>query len=123
MPTHIRLSRVGRNKQAAFRIVVSDSMHARDGRLTEQIGHYNPRLEPARIELDAERALHWLRTGAKPSDTVVSLFRQTGVWKTWTDEQAGREPSEPAAFAAPAEPAPAESTAAEPRPAEPAPEG
>lgn len=104
MPTHIRLSRVGRNKQAAFRVVVSDSIHARDGRLTEQIGHYNPRREPAQIEVDSDRALYWLRAGAKPTNTVVSLFRQTGVWKRWTDEKAGRSPVAAAAPAAPSEP-------------------
>lgn len=104
MPTHIRLSRVGRNKQSTFRIVVSDSIHARDGRLTEQIGHYDPLRDPAKIELDAERALHWLRVGAQPTNTVVSLFRKTGVWKRWTDERTGRPSAAPAAAGESGEP-------------------
>lgn len=99
MPTHIRLSRVGRNKQGSFRIVVSDSSHARDGRNTEQIGHYNARPEPSEIVVDEERALHWLREGAVPTSTVLSLFKKTGLWKRWRDEKVGRAPAE----AAPAE--------------------
>lgn len=104
MPTHIRLSRVGRNKQGTFRIVVADSIHARDGRLTEQIGHYDPRPDPAKIEIDAERALHWLRQGAHPTSTVVSLLRKTRVWKRWTDERAGRAPAAPVAAEGSGEP-------------------
>lgn len=90
MATHIRLSRVGRKKQSSFRIVVADSIHARDGRLTEQIGTYNPRPDPPEIAVNEDRALHWLRAGAVPTNTVVSLFRKTGLWKRWNEEKAGR---------------------------------
>jgi small subunit ribosomal protein S16 len=81
MATRIRLSRVGRKHQPSFRIVVAGSMHAAGGRVTETIGKYNPRTHPSYIEVNEERALYWLRQGAKMSESVGSLFRKTGVLK------------------------------------------
>lgn len=81
MATRIRLRKVGRKKQASFRIVVAGGMHARGGRVTETIGKYNPRTEPTFIEVDEKRALYWLGQGAQPSGKVESLFRQTGIMK------------------------------------------
>ena len=81
MPTTIRLQRTGRKAQASFRIVVSDSAESRDGPAIETIGTYNPRTRPSLIRLDAAAALNWLHEGALPSDTVVSIFRKTGVWE------------------------------------------
>lgn len=90
MPTHIRLRHVGRNKQGSFRIVIAASEHAREGRITEEIGLYNPRREPPFIQVDGERALRWLRLGAIPSDTVVSLLKRAGVWQRWVQESRQR---------------------------------
>lgn len=81
MPATIRLKRVGRKKQSAFRIVVADSSTAVEGPSIERLGIYQPRTEPSVIELDAARTLHWLRAGAKPTDTVRSLLRTAGVWE------------------------------------------
>jgi small subunit ribosomal protein S16 len=81
MPTTIRLQRTGRKAQASFRIVVSDSAESRDGPAIETIGTYNPRTQPSLIRLDAAAALGWLHKGAMPSDTVISIFRKTGVWQ------------------------------------------
>ena len=89
MATRIRLSRVGRKKQASYRIVVAGSMHARSGRVTETIGRYNPRTYPAHIEVNEERALYWLRQGAKMSDSVGSLFRKTGVLRKYASGEEG----------------------------------
>ena len=89
MATRIRLSRVGRKKQASYRIVVAGSMHARSGRVTETIGRYNPRTYPAHIEVNEERALYWLRQGAKMSDSVGSLFRKTGVLRKYANGEEG----------------------------------
>lgn len=89
MATRIRLRRVGRKKQATFRIIVASRMHARDGRNTETIGKYNPRTHPAYIEVDEKRALYWLRQGAKASDSVRSLFRQVGIMKKLADGAEG----------------------------------
>ena len=81
MATRIRLRRVGRKKQASFRIVVAGSMHSQSGRITETIGKYNPRTHPAHIEIDEKRALFWLRQGAKASESVESLLRKTGIMR------------------------------------------
>ena len=89
MATRIRLRRVGRKKQASFRIVVAGGMHARSGRVTETIGKYNPRTSPSYIEVDEKRALYWLRQGAQASEKVQSLFRKTGILKKLADGAEG----------------------------------
>ena len=82
MATRIRLRRVGRKKQPAYRIVVADRLAARDGQFIETLGHYDPRTEPVTIHVDADRAKHWLSEGATPSDTVRSLLKRAGVFST-----------------------------------------
>jgi small subunit ribosomal protein S16 len=89
MATRIRLRKVGRKKQASFRIVVAGSMHARGGRITETIGKYNPRTEPSYIEVDEKRALYWLRQGAMVSEGVEPLFRKAGILKKFADGTEG----------------------------------
>ena len=79
MATRIRLRRVGRKGQAYFRIVVADSKSPRDGRFVALIGNYNPRANPAVIDVNAEQALAWLAKGAMPTDTVRSLLKKAGV--------------------------------------------
>lgn len=79
MATRIRLRRVGRKKQPEYRIVVIERTKARDGRFVETIGHYNPRQEPMKLTVDAEKARQWLAKGATPSTTVASLLRKAGV--------------------------------------------
>jgi small subunit ribosomal protein S16 len=75
----IRLRRVGGKKQPSYRIVASDKESPRDGRFLEILGFYNPRTEPATIQLDEERIYHWLRNGAQPSDSVQALFKVAGL--------------------------------------------
>ncbi|MBI1967591.1 MAG: 30S ribosomal protein S16 [Gemmatimonadetes bacterium] len=79
MATRIRLRRMGRKGQAHFRIVVADSRSPRDGRFVATIGHYNPRANPAVIQVDADKAQVWLAKGATPTDTVRSLLKKAGV--------------------------------------------
>ena len=79
MATRIRLRRVGRKGQSYFRIVVADSRSPRDGRFVAAIGHYNPKANPAVIDVNAEQALAWLAKGAMPTDTVRSLLKKAGV--------------------------------------------
>jgi small subunit ribosomal protein S16 len=81
MAVKIRLTRVGATKQPTYRVVVTDSRNARDGRSIETIGHYNPRTEPIEIAIDAEKAKKWLSQGAQPSDTVRRLFKSAGISK------------------------------------------
>ena len=82
----IRLMRMGKRKQPYYRVVVADARSPRDGRFIENIGRYHPRAHPSVIEIDSERALHWLRTGAQPSDPVRVLFQKTGIWGQYTGE-------------------------------------
>jgi small subunit ribosomal protein S16 len=79
MAVRIRLTRVGATKQPTYRVVVADARSARDSRAIETIGHYNPRTEPIELKVDADKAKEWLAKGAKPSDTVVRLFKQAGI--------------------------------------------
>jgi small subunit ribosomal protein S16 len=75
----IRLRRVGGNKNPIWRIVVADKRSPRDGRTIETIGQYNAQLEPSLIEIDEERAKHWLEKGARPTETVATLLRTKGI--------------------------------------------
>src|SRR5687767_11174448 len=81
MAVRIRLRRVGRKKQPHYRIVVADSTSPRDGRFVEIIGHYHPRQAENSLEVQKDRANHWLDNGALPSDTVRSLLRRAGILK------------------------------------------
>jgi small subunit ribosomal protein S16 len=75
----IRLRRVGSNKNPIWRIVVADKRSPRDGRSIETIGQYNPQTEPSIIEVNEERARHWLDHGAKPTPQVAKLLRTKGI--------------------------------------------
>jgi small subunit ribosomal protein S16 len=79
MAVRIRLTRVGATKQPSYRVVVADSRSARDSRSIETIGHYNPRMDPIELKIDAEKAKAWMAKGAKPSDTVERLMRVAGI--------------------------------------------
>lgn len=82
MAVRIRLRRVGSKKNPLWRIVVADKRAARDGRMIETIGHYNPQTEPSTIVVDEGRARHWLERGAQPSPTVAKLLRTRGIGST-----------------------------------------
>jgi small subunit ribosomal protein S16 len=75
----IRLARHGSHKNPIYRVVVADSRVPRDGRTLEEIGRYNPQLEPSLIEIDADRARHWIAQGAQPTETVRKLLKVAGV--------------------------------------------
>jgi len=69
----IRLRRTGSKKRPFFRVVVTDSRTARDSSFVEVLGFYNPRTKPETLELNRERLDHWLKSGARPSDTIRTL--------------------------------------------------
>ena len=75
----LRLKRIGAKKAPFYRIVVADSRYPRDGRFIEEIGTYDPLKEPSEINVNAERAKEWIRTGAQPTDTVKTLLKRAGV--------------------------------------------
>ena len=70
----IRLQRVGKKKAPFYHIVVADSKSPRDGKIIEQIGTYNPMVEPSEIKLDSEKVEKWKKNGAKPTETVKRLI-------------------------------------------------
>lgn len=73
----IRLTRTGRHYDASYRIVVADSHYARDARIIEQVGFFDPQNDELRV--DEEKVLAWLNKGAQPSDTVRSLLSKKGI--------------------------------------------
>lgn len=95
MSTRIRLRRMGSKKRPFFRVVVADQRTPRDGRFIENIGKYHPLEDPSVIDIDLDRALHWLRVGAQPSDQVRNLMQKTGIWDEFVKERpsAGAAPS------------------------------
>ena len=79
MAVKIRLRRIGAKKAPFYRVVVADSRYPRDGRFIEEIGYYNPLVEPADVKIDAEKAKQWISNGAQPTDTVKSLLKKNGI--------------------------------------------
>jgi small subunit ribosomal protein S16 len=79
MSTRIRLQRHGKKGKPFFHIVVADSRSKRDGRFIEKLGTYNPNTDPATIDLDFDRSVHWVSVGASPSDTAKNILSYTGV--------------------------------------------
>jgi small subunit ribosomal protein S16 len=79
MAVKIRLKRIGAKKNPFYRVVVADSRYPRDGRFIEEIGTYNPLVDPAKFDVDAEKASKWIKDGAQPTDTVRALLKKAGV--------------------------------------------
>ena len=105
--------RMGKKKQPTYRVVVADSRKARNGRIIEAVGFYDPRRDPSVIEIDNEKAIGWLRNGAQPTERVEKLLKISGAW----DEFKGQSPA-PKVETAPAEEAPAEEAPADEAPAD-----
>ena len=82
MAVKIRLARHGAKKKPFYRIVVADSESPRDGKYLENVGTYNPLLDPVQVTLKSERIQYWIDQGAKPSDTVRSLLKKEGFYGT-----------------------------------------
>ena len=80
MATKIRLQRGGRKGYAFYSIVIADARAPRDGKFTEKIGTYNPNTNPATVDLNFDRALYWVETGAQPTDTVRNILKGEGVY-------------------------------------------
>ncbi len=83
----LRLQRTGRRKKPSYRIVAADSRAPRDGAFIEILGYYNSRIDPPMVEIDESKALKWLREGAKPSETVLSLLRKKGIMDKLASEK------------------------------------
>ena len=81
MAVKIRLTRIGKKRQPYYRVVVTDSRNARDGRFIEQLGQYDPRQEPSFVAIDTERAAYWLGNGAQPTPQAKKLLEIAGAVK------------------------------------------
>lgn len=84
MSVKIRLARHGAKKKPFYRIVIADSESPRDGRFLENVGTYNPLVDPAKVSLKQERIEYWIDQGAIPTDTVKSLLKKQGFFATLT---------------------------------------
>ncbi len=84
MAVKIRLARHGAKKSPFYRIVVADSESPRDGRYLENVGTYDPLIDPAKVTLKSERIQYWMDQGAKPTDTVRSLLKKEGFYASNT---------------------------------------
>jgi len=91
MSVKIRLKRVGKTKAPSYRIVVADARSPRNGRIIENIGWYNPLVEPSAIHVDEEKVLRWLKNGAQPTESVTSLLKRVGVMDRYQQMKAAAE--------------------------------
>ena len=81
MAVKIKLKRMGKMRNAQYRIVVADARTKRDGRAIEEIGIYQPKEEPSLIRVDSDRAQYWLGVGAQPTEAVTAILKITGDWQ------------------------------------------
>lgn len=81
----IRLTRMGRHKAPFYRIIVVDSRKRRDSDYIALVGNYEP--FSGKTNIDKDVAMHWLKNGAQPTDTVKNLLSKNGVWKDFTDSK------------------------------------
>ena len=79
MAVVIRLKTMGTKKKIKHRIVVTDSKFPRDGRFLEEVGYWDPSKEPPVVSVKADRVAHWIKQGAKPSETVKSILKKAGI--------------------------------------------
>ena len=116
MSVRIRLRRMGSKKRPFYRVVVADQRSPRDGRFIENIGKYAPLGEPSIIDIDEERAMHWLSEGAQPSESVQRLMEKAGIWEKFeaTKPPKPKVPAKPKAKKAETKPKPAAKKAKEP---------
>ena len=81
MAVKIRLRRMGQKKAPFYRIIVADSRSPRDGKFIDEIGTYDPNLEPSAVSINEEAAKKWLANGAQPTEVVAKLLKQAGIGK------------------------------------------
>jgi len=90
MAVKMRLKRMGAKKAPFYRIVVADSRSPRDGKFIENVGTYNPIVNPAEIKVNEEIALKWLNNGAIPTDTVKNILSKAGIMKKFHEQRQGK---------------------------------
>ena len=91
MAVKLRLKRMGSKKKPFYRVVAADSRSPRDGKVIEEIGTYNPVVNPAEVKINKDLAIKWLENGAQPTDTVRDLFRGQGILKQIHEEKMAKK--------------------------------
>ena len=81
MAVSMRLKRLGKKKKPVYRLVVADKRNPRDGKTIEDIGQYNPLIEPIFLKVNEERVKYWISVGAQPTQTVQRLLSTIGLYK------------------------------------------
>jgi len=87
----IRFRRIGAKRQPSYRIVAADKESPRDGRFLEILGFYNPRTEPTTLTVKEDRVFHWMKNGAKPTESVEQVFKPAGVLDRWERFKKGED--------------------------------
>jgi small subunit ribosomal protein S16 len=87
MAVKIRLARGGAKKKPFYQVVVADERARRDGRFIENLGQYDPKLDPPLVALKEAQTLEWLKKGAQPTDTVKTLLKKQGLWAKFTQPE------------------------------------
>jgi small subunit ribosomal protein S16 len=90
MAAKIRLKRVGRKGQPSYRVVVLDGRKPRDAKVVADLGHYDPKTDPATYEIDNETALKWLLDGAKATKAARDILSRAGVMAAWDEAKRQR---------------------------------
>ncbi|CAN5310658.1 30S ribosomal protein S16 [soil metagenome] len=86
MAVKLRLMRMGKKTPPTYRVVAADTRSPRNGRFIEIVGTYQPRLDPSGVIIDNDKAVRWLREGAKPTETVERLLKVSGAWGEFKGE-------------------------------------
>jgi small subunit ribosomal protein S16 len=79
MAVRIRLTRKGSKKKPSYRLVAADSQSPRDGKFLEVLGHYDPKSDPAKIDLHKEKIQRWLERGATASESARAILKDQGL--------------------------------------------
>lgn len=87
----IRFRRIGMKGQPSYRIVAADKESPRDGRFLEILGFYNPRTDPTTLTVKEDRVFHWMKNGAKPTESVEQVFNTAGVMDRWERFKKGED--------------------------------
>ncbi|MEZ0327202.1 MAG: 30S ribosomal protein S16 [Fimbriimonas sp.] len=91
----IRLRRIGGKGHPVYRVVVAESSAGRNGNVVESIGLYDPVAQPKQLEINEERALHWLRLGAQPSETTAFILNKLGILPKFLEERPAQKKKYP----------------------------
>lgn len=81
MAVKIRLQRVGTKKRPFYRVVAVDSRKKRDGGVIDQLGRYQPIVDGVQFDVNEDKIMDWLKKGAQPTDTMLSLLKKSGLWQ------------------------------------------